>query len=492
MPAGRRYGLAQATLLNLSGLAVPVLVQLITVPIYIKVIGPERYGVMALVWLLLGYFGAFDLGFGRALASRIAVLRDASPAQGALVFWTGTGLSVAAGAAGGLLLYAAAFWLFGHVFRVPAGLMAETRACLPLIALSLPLVTAISALSGTLQGREAFGAMNLSQLTGNILYQVLPLLAAILVSPSLPGLVLAAIAGRLVTAVMLLMFCRLLVPARGVPAIAAAEIPALLRYGGWVTLTGLISPLLTVFDRFVVGAVGGMAAVTAYTIPFNLAMRMAALPSSLQNALFPRFAAAAAAEARELQARAVKILAGAITPLLLIGLLAVKPFLTLWIGPGFALAAVPVGQILLLGLWANTLAFIPFGFLQSRGRPDLPAKFHVAELLVYAPLLLVLTRQHGVAGAAAAWDIRAGADAVLLFAAVRFLPALLACWFGLVLVLAMFFWVSADVRMPALYWSVGTALVGISAAWAASVLPDDLKTRLWPLARRLGQAAVPL
>jgi len=490
MAAGR-HGLAQATLLNLSGMVMPVLVQLVTVPLYIKVIGPERYGVMALVWLLLGYFGVFDLGFGRALASRIAVLRDAPPATRARVFWTGTCLSVMTGAAGGLLLYVAASWLFGHVFSVPVGLLAETLGCLPFIALALPVVTGISALSGTLQGREAFGALNLSQMTGNVLYQVLPLLAGILLSPSLPGLVVAAIAGRLVTAAMLLAFCRARVPARGMPRVAKVEIRALLSYGGWVTLTGLISPLLTVFDRFVIGAIGGMDAVTAYTVPFNLVMRLAALPGSLQNALFPRFASLEAPDAQALQVRAVKLLAGATTPLLLIGLLAMKPFLTFWIGPGLALAAAPVGQILMLGLWANTLAFIPFAFLQSRNRPDLPAKFHVAELLVYAPLLFVLTRQFGVAGAAAAWDIRAVADAVLLFAAVGLMPALLDCWFGFVLVLAAFFWVWADVRIPALDWSAGAGFVGFSAAWAANVLPHDLTAWLWAFCRGARPASVP-
>jgi O-antigen/teichoic acid export membrane protein len=483
MPVRRRPGIGRATLLNLSGLAVPVLVQVVTVPLYIKAIGPGRYGAMALIWLLLGYFGAFDLGFGRALASRMAVLRGAPAPRRAGLFWTGAGLSVAAGAAGGVLLYVVAFWLFGDVFSLPLGLLVEIRACVPFIALALPLVTGISALSGALQGCEAFGPLNLAQVTGNVLVQLLPLLAAILLSPSLPCLVLAAIAGRGVTAVMLAIFCRAHVPARGVPRLAAAEIPSLLSFGGWVTLTGLISPLLTVFDRFVIGAVGGMAAVTAYTVPFNLVMRLAALPSSLQNALFPRFAASDAVQAQALQARAVKIIAAAATPLLLAAMLTMKPLLVFWLGRPLALSAAPVGHILLAGLWANTLAFIPFGFLQSRGRPDLPAKFHVAELLFYAPLLLVLTHRSGVAGAAAAWDIRAASDALLLFAAVRLLPALLSCWFGLALVLAAFAWVAAGIDSLPLYWAVAAGLLGLGTIWAASILPDDVKAkvslRLW-------------
>lgn len=474
----RRPGLARATLLNLSGLLLPVLVQIVTVPVYIRVIGPGRYGVMALVWLLLGYFGLFDLGFGRALASRIAMLRDAPPAQRARLFWTGTSLSVATGAGGAMLLYASASWLFRDVFTVPAGLGSEIRASLPLIALALPLVTAISALSGALQGREAFGPLNLSQMTGNVLYQLVPLGVAVAISPSLPGLVVAALAGRLVTAGMLAAFCRTRVPARGMPVFSISEIPSLLSFGGWVTVTGVISPLLTVLDRFVIGAIGGMAAVTAYTIPFNLVMRLAALPGSFQNALFPRFAASDAGEARALQARAVNIMAAAVTPMLVVGMLATKPFLACWIGQNLAASAAPVGQILIVGLWANAMAFIPFGFLQSRSRPDLPAKFHAAELLVYLPMLFVLTSRDGVAGAAAAWDLRALADAALLFAAVRLMPALLSTWFGFLLILSAYVWAAAGVTFWALYWVVGAGLAGVSTLWAAAILPDDLRRRL--------------
>jgi hypothetical protein len=95
-----------------------------------------------------------------------------------------------AGAAGGLVLYAVADRLFNNLLAVPPELLGETRGTLLYLALALPLVTGISALSGTLQGLEAFGAMNLSQLVGNLLYQILPLIIAYAVSPSLPMLVL--------------------------------------------------------------------------------------------------------------------------------------------------------------------------------------------------------------------------------------------------------------------------------------------------------------
>lgn len=64
--------LAKNTLLNLIGLGTPVVLAFLSIPILIKGIGTDRFGVLSIAWMVLGYFSLFDFGIGRALTKSVA------------------------------------------------------------------------------------------------------------------------------------------------------------------------------------------------------------------------------------------------------------------------------------------------------------------------------------------------------------------------------------------------------------------------------------
>ena len=467
--------IAYSALLNLAGAAIPAILLLITVPLYLHLIGEARYGVLAIVWLLLGYFGVFDMGFGRAVANRIAALHDASAEKRQSVFWTGLAISAITGIIGGVILYLVGDWLFAHVFDINGSLRDEAENAMPWMALALPLAIIISLLAGALEGRQAFLALNGAQVLGTILYQLLPLSVAYAGWITLPYLISAAIVGRFFSALLLFALSYRHTPLSPRPHLAVNEVKSLLHYGGWITVTGLVGPLLTVFDRFVIGARMGMVAVTAYTVPYNLVMYLSILPSSLQTALFPRFAMVDSDEAKALAARSVLSIAAIMTPIVVIGLLLIKPFLIFWVGVALAEKTIPVGQILLLGIWINTLAFIPFTYLQGRGRPDLPAKFHVLELLPYVAILWLLIDLLGVPGAAWAWDLRVLVDALLLFWAAQTFSALSQAMVGILPIMGAFLVAFELPYDSVLYMGIGVVLAGASIGWSIAIIPQNLR-----------------
>ncbi|MBU2758864.1 flippase [Acidithiobacillus sulfurivorans] len=412
-PKREQPGIGRSTLINLSGLLVPTIVALITVPLYLKQIGEVRYGVLLLAFTFLGYFGAFDLGLGRAVAQRVA--RQDSIEERNHTFWTAFIISGIMGVVGAIVLYFLGQWLFSEVFNIPTNLRHEMVSAIPWLAAIVPITAIISVLAGTLEGRQAFLAMNISQIIGVIGLQVLPLSAAMLGHKSMPVLLASALIGRLLGVIVLIASTSHMLPIRNLPHIHKPDIGPLLRFGGWMTLSGMAIPLLSIIDRFFIGTVIGPAAVTAYAVPYNLTQRFTYLPYAISTTLYPRFARNLESDQKKLLNDGISTLVAIQTPLIILGILIMHPFLDLWVGSTLASRASPVAIIFLIALWINGPAYIPHNMLPAIGRPDIMVKFYAWEIIPFLILLYIFIKDYGIIGAAIIFAIRAVADSAFCF-----------------------------------------------------------------------------
>src|ERR1700758_3722877 len=168
------------TLINFAGAIAPMFISLITVPVYLKLIGEARYGVLVLVWLFLGYFEFFDFGVGKATANQIAKLRDSPTSAREAAFWTGALINGILGLAGGLVLLVAGHYgvkaYFGH--KLSGEFDEEIRRSLPWMALAVPVGTVSAIAVAALEARERFLTLNILQVLVTALIQLLPLLVA--------------------------------------------------------------------------------------------------------------------------------------------------------------------------------------------------------------------------------------------------------------------------------------------------------------------------
>jgi O-antigen/teichoic acid export membrane protein len=479
--------LGRHTAYNLGGAVLPLALSLLTVPAYIALIGEARYGVLSVAFLLLGYFGLFDLGLGTATAQRIAAVGDASREEVAATFWTALLLNLGLGCLGGLLIWPVADYFFGHVFKADPALRAEMLSAVPWLALALPLATLSGVLTGALQGKSRFFELNLVSVVTSVLTQLVPLLVAWKIGVGLWLLLPAVVASRLVAIVILYARCRVHVLAGTRARFSRGDARALLHFGGWVTVTSLVGPLMVMLDRFVIGAMLGARSVAYYVVPFQLVEKSLIFPAALCSALFPRLSGRSAEESLPLARSALQALAALMTPLVVGGLFLIEPFLRWWLHPEFAVYASTSARILLLGFWANAFARIPYVALQAAGRPGVVARCHLAELLPYLGALYVGLSTWGLPGAALAFSVRAFADCGLLLLLAGFLRAglrTLAVPGGLVL--GSFALATALPKTPLLALGLATAGGVAAAGWAWFSAPAALRALANPLAWRRG------
>lgn len=463
--------------INLFGAVFPLAVALLTVPIYIRHIGDARYGVLSIVWVLLGYFGFLDLGLSRAAANSLARLRDAPQEVRARVLVTTLVLNLGLGLFGGLCLAAFGNYLLEHVLAVPEALKPEIAQAFPWIVGLFPLALVSGVGVGALESRERFLLANVLQVSGMSLGQIAPVILAVMVSPSLTIVIPAAALARALTVAAVLIAVYRDEGPLSLAAFDRHQAKKLLGYGGWVSVSGVVGPILTSLDQFVIGAVLDVAAVAHYAVPMTLVTRSQFFAGALARTLFPRMSSVGPDEARTLASRAMISLGYAYSAVCAPAIILTPAFFRNWIGSDFAAAATPVAQILFFGGWINGLAFVPFGLLQSQGRPDITGKFHVAELLPFIGILWVLTSAYGVTGAAMAWSLRCAADAACLFWAAGMPRRALLQAIVLPLLLLSTSAFLALITESSLWEALGAATVtGLTGVTLAMIMARDLRT----------------
>ncbi len=419
--------LARNVVWNLVGVGAPLLVAFFCVPPLIRGLGTDRFGVLTLAWVVVGYAGLFDFGIGRALTHVVArKLGGGEDHEVPALVWTSLLLMLLLGMVGAGVVLLVSPWLAQHGLNIPAALQAETLQSFRLLGLSLPFVITTAGLRGLLEAHQRFGLINALRIPMGVFTFAGPLLV-LPFSKSVFPVVAVLVGSRLIAWVAHLLLCLRVMPElRQRIAWQSHAAGPLLRFGGWMTVSNIVGPLMVTLDRFLIGALVSMTAVAYYATPYEVVTKFWLLPGALMGVMFPAFSASFAQDRDRtalLFARSVKSLLLVLFPIMLCTVALAQDGLKLWLGPEFAQNSFRVLQWLAVGVFINSLAHVPFALLQGVGRPDLTAKLHLIELPVYLGLLWWLIGTRGIEGAAIAWTARVTADALILFAlARRFLP----------------------------------------------------------------------
>jgi O-antigen/teichoic acid export membrane protein len=383
---------------NIFGALLPLATSLATVPLYIHQIGLARYGVVTITWVLLGYFGFLDFGLSRASANALAKLGDAGPQARSPVLVTAFTCNLLLGLAGGLVLYAVGHEVLAHFMKIPDALSRETQQSFPWMAAMLPLGMLSGVSTGALESRERFLLSNALNSFGTMAGQVVPLVCAYAIGPSLNVVIPATLLTRLFSvALAYAVVIRLEWPLR-LFDVSLTWMKRLFGYGSWVTISGLLNPLLDTSNQLIVGGMLGAASVALYSVPMTLAQRAQVLATALSRTLFPKNSRDTHADAVATTRRATLSLAYGLGMVCGPAILVAAPFLHLWV------------------------AFLPYGFIQARGKPHITAIVGMVEIVPFFLVLWLLIHLLGLPGAALAWTLRVTINCVALFVLSRTLP----------------------------------------------------------------------
>jgi O-antigen/teichoic acid export membrane protein len=417
---------AKNTAYNFFTQILVIAVSFLSFPVLVRKLSSDGFGLLSLIWIVVGYFSLLDLGVSRAITKYVAEsLASGDPARARGITWTSLSLSALLGTCVGVAIVAARGPIVTGAFHIPAPMVGEANASLLAAAVGVPFMLANGMLRGIQSAYQRFDMVNAFQAVMG-LGQWLGSVALVLMGGGVFEVVLLTVIIRIVAAAAGVWTLRVLDPGvfSGIRLWEGALARQLLSFGGWVSVSQVVSPLFLYVDRFMIGSFLSLTAVAYYTVPQETVMRMLILPMSLSNALYPVFSGGAVRPGGQMSTglmytRSIRYVALLTLPLTAVLVIITPELLTVWMGKEFSLGSSMALRILVCGFFFSSVAQIPATVLHAFGRPDLTAKYHVVELPVTVLLNLLLIPLMGIAGAALAWSVRVSLDAFLLVRGVR-------------------------------------------------------------------------
>lgn len=411
--------LVKNTIFNLIGHALPMAVAFFAMPFIIEGLGTERFGVLSLAWMVVGYFSLFDMGLGRATTKFVAEFSLEEDQTNLIKIIRASFVMI-------LLLSALAViiaWLttplmVKRILNIDPSIINEAQNAFYLLALSVPVVLGTTTMRGILEARQEFKIINAIKIPTYIAAFVTPLMVLPFTNNLLPVVALL-VASRLVAMVIYSVYVVKIIP--GVFSFILPEksfFKKLITYGGWLTISNIIWPVMTYLDRFLIGAILTMTMVSYYVTPYELVSKLLVVSGSFLSVIFPAFSAMASEKYHDLmklQRNAVKYLLLTIVPIVYLIISWAYPFLKLWLNEEFAQNSSLILQLLGLGILINSISQVYSSAIQAMNRPDLTAKLHLIELPFYLALLWIGIDRFGIVGAAIVWVGRIVIDSALYY-----------------------------------------------------------------------------
>jgi len=406
---------------NLAGLAIPLIVAATTVPALLKVLGSERFGLLALAWGLIGYAGVLDLGLGRALTQVVSSLRgERRVAEIADYLVTASRITLLAGLLGCSLIVLFAILGGASLIHTQATPQSEIRISIFLLAIALPAQSMSSTYKGLNEAFLNFKGINLLRSVLGVINFAGPY-AVSFFSVRLSWLILPLVITRLLSLGIykkLALNCLHREPgAQQDGRYSSSKARKLFRFGGWATVSSIISPIMVNSDRFFIASQISAVAVSIYFLPFEIVVQTLIVVSAITTVLFPTLSKKLQEDPEGWKLYFFQWLVRVSTFMAFssIVLAVFMPIiLNTWIGSSFDEQSVVIGRILCLGVFANSIASMYYSLFHARGRSDLTAQIHLVELPIYLFLLFLMLKNFGLVGASIAWSLRMIFDLIIL------------------------------------------------------------------------------
>jgi len=379
----------------------------VSAPIMIRQLGPELFGLMALLTSFVAPLGLMDLGIGEATIKYVAESLGRNNRQEAGQYLQSTlCFNLFVGLAGAAVIGLLATWIVGVAFQIAPENVGLARHCLYWLG-GIWLATQVrQTFVGAITALQDYKTVSL----GVFLTQAVHTMAGLSVLLAGGGL-LRMIQTQAVWAVLSVVAWWWLAQSRLPdlklrPSLHWASFRQTFHFGLWQMLNNLCGILTHQGQRWLLGVHLPVAAVGFYNVGNQLVTMIYSAAHRIGQVLFPAISRmqgeGRVEEAGKLMVQASWMLTTLVIPAFVVLATFSMDVLTLWVGPAVASKSSGALRIMAVGFSFGCLFAIPSFFLLGTGRSRWMTGIAVAQGVVALGAALILIPLSGVSGAAAA------------------------------------------------------------------------------------------
>lgn len=398
-------------LANFAGTGWSSLMGLIFVPLYIRFMGIEAYGLVGVYIALQSMLQILDFGLSPTMnreMARYSVQPEKAGEARDLVRTLEIGYW-AIGLAIGAVIYALAPLIATHWIQAATLPTSVVRAAVVGMGVLSALQWPLTFYQGGLMGLQRQLTLNALLITMSTLRNGGAALILWLVSPTITAffawqIAVSAVQVSLVT----LLLWRSLPVADHDPHFQPSLLKNISRFAAGmsgITLTGLI---LTQLDKVILSNLLSLEMFGYYTLAGIVSNGLAMMAGPVFNAVFPQLSALVAKGdiegTKRFYHRSAQVMAVAILPAALLVAFFAFDILRLWTGSVVtAQNAAPIASVLVIGSALNSLMVLPYALQLAHGWTSLGLRLNLGFILMMVPAIFLLATYYGPVGAATTW-----------------------------------------------------------------------------------------
>jgi len=403
MSLKERY--AKNSFFNVTGYVSVILLVFLTTPYIVHNLGYERYGILSLVLLVLGYFAFLDLGLGAAVVKFVAhyyTLKQYQKINAVLnsIFT----LFMLIGVIGGVLIFLFARYFSSDLFKIPNHLKTETLYCFYIAAFGFFLNLIFTVIAKIPEAIQRFDIVNIISVSVGIFINVGSVVVLYL-GYGLKGVIWINFMSLLIGIIASYFASKKIFPFFKIGLyFSSQELKETFRFGVYTVITRFSNVVNYSINQLVVGVVLGPAGVTIMTIPMKITSKLSIFINKICNAVFPMTSELYASN-NFIQIKRIYLKLSryiyVISSLFFVLLISYsKSLLFFWLGAEFADKAYIPMLLIFIGFFFITLTMIPAFVVIGIGKPEYNALFSIIGAIVNLIIVYPLTKYFGVVGSA--------------------------------------------------------------------------------------------